>query len=125
MKTTNRRSLLLRWLKNELRDEAIKTTDEELKKKLWRWYYRAQNAEYEVNELVLKAEIRDVLELLLVHKVIDVERLKNLKIEFGIENIEIVEVPLPLEDKRKSRKKSPPDNEDLPKQLSLWDQKTT
>ena len=121
MKMTNRKSRMLSWLKNELRDEAIKTTDEELKKKLWRWYYRAQNAEYEVNELVLKAELRDVLELMLVHKVIDVERLKNLKIEFGIEDIEIVEVPPPPEEKRKSRKQPLPDNEDLPKQLSLWD----
>ena len=118
---TNRKSRMLSWLKNELRDEAIKCPDEELKSKLWRWYYRAQNAEYEVNELVLKAELRDVLELLLIHKVIDVERLKNLKIEFGIEDIEIVEVPPPPEDKRKSRKKPAPDNEDLPKQLSLWD----
>src|SRR5215204_5386026 len=121
MKMMKRSSLFLRWLKNELRDEAIKCTDEELKKKLWRWYYRAQNAEYEVNELVLKAELRDVLELLLIHKVIDVERLKNLKIEFGIEDIEIVEVPPPPEDKRKSRKKTPPDADNLPKQLSLWD----
>jgi hypothetical protein len=120
MKMTNRKSRMLSWLKNDLRDEAIKATDEELKAKLWRWYYRAQNAEYEVNELVLKAEIRDVLELLLVHKVIDVERLKNLKIEFGIEDLEIVEMP-PQDKKPKSHKKLPPDNEDLPKQLSLWD----
>jgi hypothetical protein len=119
MKMTNRKSRLLAWLKSELRDEAIKATDEELKAKLWRWYYRAQNAESEVNELVLKAEIRNVLELLLVHKVIDVERLKNLKIEFGIEDMEIVEVPPP--DKKPKSRKKPPDNEDLPKQLSLWD----
>ena len=101
MKQSDRKSRLLSWLKNELRDEAIKATDEELKTKLWRWYYRAQNAEYEVNELVLKAEIRNVLELLLVHKVIDVERLRNLKIEFGIEDMEIVEVP--PEEKNPSR----------------------
>jgi hypothetical protein len=119
MKMMNRKSHFLRWLKNELRDEAIKCKDEELKSKLWRWYYRAQNAEYEVNELVLKAEIRNVLELLLVHKVIDVERLKSLKIEFGIEELEIVEVP-PEEEKPKSRKK-PPTDDNLPKQLSLWD----
>ena len=121
MKLTNRKSRMLSWLKNELRDEAIKCTDEELKKKLWRWHYRAQNAEYEVNELVLKAELRDVLELLLVHKVIDVERLKNLKIEFGIEDMEIVEVP-PEVKKPKSRKKLPPDNANLPKQLSMWEE---
>ena len=120
MKMTNRKSRLLAWLKSELRDEAIKATDEELKKKLWRWYYRAQNAEYEVNELVLKAEIRDVLELLIIHKVIDVERLKNLKIEFGVDDIEIAEVP-PKQQKRKSRKKTPSDDDNLPRQKSLWD----
>jgi hypothetical protein len=55
MKMTNRKSRLLSWLKSELRDEAIKATDFDwLKAKLWRWYYRAQNAEYEVNELILK-----------------------------------------------------------------------
>jgi hypothetical protein len=121
MKMTNRKSRMLSWLKSELRDEAIKCTDEELKSKLWRWYYRAQNAEYEVNELVLKAELRDVLELLLIHKVIDVERLRNLRIEFGIEELEIVEVP-PEEKKPKTRKQSPPDNANLPKQLKLWDE---
>jgi hypothetical protein len=118
---TNRKSRMLSWLKNELRDEAIKCADEELKSKLWRWYYRAQNAEYEVNELVLKAELRDVLELLLIHKVIDVQRLRNLKIQFGVEDMEIVEVPPPTEDKPKSRKKQPLEDENLPKQLRLWD----
>ena len=122
MKMTNRKSRLLSWLKSELRDEAIKATDFDwLKAKLWRWYYRAQNAEYEVNELVLKAELRDVLELLLIHKVIDVQRLRNLKIQFGIEDIEIVEVQPPVEDKPKSPKKPPPEDENLPKQLRLWD----
>jgi hypothetical protein len=61
-----------------------------------------------------------VLELLLVHKVIDVERLKSLKIEFGIEDMEIVKVP-PEEKKPKSRKKPLPEDDNLPKQLSLWD----
>ena len=120
MKMMNRKSRMLSWLKNELRDEAIKATDEELKAKLWRWYYRAQNAEYEVNELVLKAELRDVLELLLFHKVINVERLKNLKIEFGIEAIEIVEVP-PEQPKQRRSKKKPAQDDNLPKQKSFWD----
>jgi hypothetical protein len=120
MKPSDRKSRMLSWLKNELRDEAIKCTDEELKAKLWRWYYRAQNAEYEVNELVLKAEIRDVLELLIFHKVINVARLKNLKIEFGIEDLEIVEVP-PEQPKPPKVKKKPANDNNLPKQLTLWD----
>jgi hypothetical protein len=120
MKPSDRKSRMLTWLKNELRDEAIKCTDEELKSKLWRWYYRAQNAEYEVNELVLKAEIRDVLELLIFHKVINVARLKNLKIEFGIEDLEIVEVQPEQPKPPKGKKKSANDN-NLPKQLPLWD----
>jgi hypothetical protein len=115
-----RRSFSLRWLKNELRNEALKEKDEELEKKLWRWYYRAKDAEYEVDILVLKAEIRNVLALLLVHKVIDVECLRNLKIEFGIEDMEVVEVPPP--DKKPKSRKKPPADDNLPKQLSLWDE---
>src|SRR5687768_5435791 len=63
MKKNERSSVTLRWLKNQLREEAIKEKDEERKKKLWRWYFRAEDAEREVDILVLKAEIRALLEI--------------------------------------------------------------
>src|SRR5688572_7001280 len=57
MKQNERKSVSLRWLKNQLREEAFKEKDEDRKKKLWRWYYQAEDAEYEVDILVQKAEI--------------------------------------------------------------------
>src|SRR5687767_9519123 len=117
MKMPKRKSLLLRWLKNELRDEAIKCTDEELQKKLWRWYYRAQNAETEVNELVLQAEIRRLIELLIVHKIIDPDRL-NIELEDDDDDPEA----LPKTKKAKRKKKSPADDDNLPKQKGFWDE---
>jgi hypothetical protein len=115
---TKRKSLLLRWLKNELREEALKTEDEVLKKKLWRWYYRAQAAESEVNELVLQAEIRRLIELLIVHKIIDPDRL-NIELERA-DDIELSE-DLPKAKKSKRKKKAPSDD-NLPKQKGFWDE---
>ena len=116
---TKRKSLLLRWLKNELREEALKTEDEVLKKKLWRWYYRAQAAEAEVNELVLQAEIRRLIELLIVHKIIDPDRLN-----VELERMEDIETPLDSmpKPKKSKRKKQTPSDDNLPKQKSLWDE---
>src|SRR5687767_3780776 len=50
-KKIERISKSLRWLKNDLRNEALKTDDETLQKKLWRWHYRAKDSEYEVEVL--------------------------------------------------------------------------
>src|SRR5215207_5720476 len=57
----DRKSISLRLLKNEIRSEAITQEDEKLQKKLWRWYYRAKDSEYEVDILVQKSDVRDLL----------------------------------------------------------------
>jgi hypothetical protein len=125
-----RRSLSLRWLKNDLRNEALKEKDEELEKKLWRWYYRAKDAEYEVDILVLGSDVRDMLKDAVARELFD-EELVNLILELirkkAKEAAESPESPpLPKEKKRKSKKKAPPEesqseDDDLPKQKGLWD----
>ena len=112
---TDRKSLSLRWLKNELRNEALKEKDEERKKKLWRWHYRAEDAEYEVDILVLKAEVRDVLQLAVEHGIFDPELL-NIEIE-----IDDDPEALPKENKSGRKKKPPSDDDNLPKQKGFWD----
>ena len=116
-KKIERKSLSLRWLKNELRNEAIKEKDEALEKKLWRWYYRAKDAEYEVDILVSESDVRDVLKRAIAKGLFD-EELLNMSIEFDDDDSESPS----QEQKRKSRKKPPPDDDNLPKQKSLWDE---
>jgi hypothetical protein len=113
-----RKSVSLRWLKNQLRAEALKETDEERKKKLWRWYYQAEDAEYEVDILVLQAEVRRLLELAVEYGILDKEVLK-LNID---DDEEEDEAPPPKPKKRKSKKKPPPEDENLPKQKTLWEE---
>jgi hypothetical protein len=120
MKKNERKSVSLRWLKNQLREEAIKEEDEERKKKLWRWYFRAEDAEYEVDILVLKAEVRRLLELAVEYGLLDAEVLKLDMMHDDDEEDE--EPPPPKEKKRKSKKKPPPEDENLPKQKTLWDE---
>jgi hypothetical protein len=113
-----RKSISLRWLKNQLREEAIKEEDEERKKKLWRWYFKAEDAEYEVDILVLKAEVRRLLELAVEYGLLDKE---VLKLDIGDDEEDEESLP-PKPKKRKSRKKPPPEDENLPKQKTLWDE---
>lgn len=116
MKQNERKSVTLRWLKNQLREEALKEKDEDRKKKLWRWYYRAEDAEREVDILVLKAEVRALLQIAVEHGILDAEVLK-----FNIvRDDETDSESPPPEKKRKSRKK-PPEAKNHPKQMSLWD----
>ena len=116
-KKIERRSMSLRWLKNDLRNEAIKEKDEELEKKLWRWFYRAKDAEYEVDILMSESDVRDVLKRAIAKGLFD-EELLNWDIEFDDDD---PESQPPLERKRKSRKKPPLEDDDLPKQKGLWD----
>jgi hypothetical protein len=122
-----RRSMSLRWLKNDIYNEAIKEKDEKLEKKLWRWYYRAKDAEYEVDILVLGSDVRDMLKDAVARELLD-EELVNLILELVRKKAkEDAESPPPPKDKkRKSHKKPPPqadDHEDetAPRQLGLWD----
>ena len=112
----------LRWLKNDIQKEAIKEKDEELEKKLWRWYYRAKDAEYEVDILVLGSDIRDLLKDAVARDLLD-EELVNLILELIRKKAEEAaeSPPPPKKQKRKSKKQPPPEAENLPKQKSLWD----
>ena len=112
----------LRWLKNELRNEAIKEKDEELEKKLWRWYYRAKDSEYEVDILVLGSDLRDMLKDAVAREVFDAELLRLiLELVHKHEADKAEAPPPPKETKPKSRKQPPPDDDTQPRQLGLWD----
>jgi hypothetical protein len=119
-KKIERISKSLRWLKNDLLNEAMKTEDEKLQKKLWRWHYRAKDSEYEVDILLEQSDVRDVLKRALAKGLFD-DELSDLNLPVDDEDDDS-EPPPPKEKKRKSKKKPPPDNDDnLPKQKGLWD----
>ena len=117
-KKIERISKSLRWLKNDLRNEAIKEEDETLEKKLWRWYYRAKDSEYEVDILMEQSDVRDVLKRALAKGLLD-DELSDLNLP--VDDEADSEPPPPKEKKRKSKKKPPPDDDNLPKQKGLWD----
>jgi uncharacterized protein (UPF0335 family) len=118
-----RRSPSLRWLKNELRNEALKEKDEVLEKKLWRWYYRAKDAEYEVDILVLSSDVRDMLKDAVARGVFDAELLRLILELVRKHEANDDDEPLPPKaTKPKSRKQPPPQEDDTqPRQLGLWD----
>ena len=120
MMPNERKSISLRWLKNAIRSEAIQQEDPELQKKLWRWYYRAKDAEYEVDILVQKSHVRDLLKLAIAKGFFDAELL-NLPIEFDDDEDDSDAPPSPQDTRRKSRKKPPQDDDNLPKQRGFWD----
>jgi hypothetical protein len=104
----DRKSVSLRWVKNEIRKEAIKQENEELRNKLWRWYYKLKDSEYEVDLLVRESDVRTLLKLAVAKKWLDAIVL-TMPIEYdGDEDDEEGVPPRPPED-------SPP------KQLRLWD----
>ena len=112
----------LRWLKNDIQKEALKEKDEELEKKLWRWYYRAKDSEYEVDILVLSSDVRDMLKDAVARNVFDAELLRLIlemvrKHEANDDDVP----PPPKETQPKSRKQPPPEDDTQPRQLGLWD----
>ena len=121
-----RRSMSLRWLKNDIYNEAVKEKDEKLEKKLWRWYYRAKDAEYEVDILVLGSDVRDMLKDAVARELLD-EELVTLLLELirKKEKEKAESPPPPKEKKRKSGKQPPPseavEEDTAPRQLGLWD----
>jgi len=119
-KKIERISKSLRWLKNDLRNEALKTEDETLQKKLWRWHYRAKDSEYEVDILLGQSDVRDVLKRAIAQGLLD-EEVSDLNREVDDEDESDSEAPPPKQKKRKSKKKPPPDDDNLPKQKGLWD----
>jgi hypothetical protein len=124
-KKIERISKSLRWLKNDLRNEALKTDDETLQKKLWRWHYRAKDSEYEVEVLKGQSDVRDVLKRAIALGLLD-EEVSDLNLNLDIDDADSSSLPSssatpPPKKKRKSKKKPPPDDDDLPKQKGLWE----
>ena len=121
----DRKSIELRVLKNEIRGEALTQEDEKLQKKLWRWYYRAKAAEYEVEILVQKSDVRDLLNLAVARGWLNSAQLLDFEDDTDDEDNENSDLPPPPpeEKKRKSKKKPPPDDDDIPpRQMGLWDE---
>jgi hypothetical protein len=124
-KKIERISKSLRWLKNDLRNEALKTDDETLQKKLWRWHYRAKDSEYEVEVLKGQSDVRDVLKRAIALGLLD-EEVSDLNLNLDIDDVDDEgkddeSASPPPKKKRKSKKKPPPDDSDLPKQKGLWE----
>ena len=109
-----RKSQTLAWLKAEIRAEALNLPEGEERDRLWRWYYRAQTAEAEVNALVLEAEIRTLLQYAVEYGLIKPDAVNNLF------NDDEDEPPQPPKPKKSRNKKAAADN-NLPKQKKLWD----
>jgi hypothetical protein len=118
-KKIERISKSLRWLKNDLRNEALKTEDEKLQKKLWRWHYRAKDSEYEVDILMGQSDVRDVLKRAIALGLLD-EEVSSLNLNLDIDDADDESDAPPPKKKPKSKKKPPPDDENLPKQKGLW-----
>jgi hypothetical protein len=116
MKTMNHRiSYHLAQLRRELHKRALKEKDEEKRRDYWRLYYKARDAEAEVNGLVADSEILTLLDYALRYG-----RLPENWRE---------EIAKHLEDKADAEeKKQPPvddsiDDDDIPpRQLGLWDE---
>jgi hypothetical protein len=108
-------SYYLTELKKELRNRAMKEKNEEKRRDYWRLYYKAVDAENEVNDMVRVAELRRALELMIAYGMLpDNWREELAKLE---------------EDKADAdKKKQPPvdnsiDDDDIPpRQLGLWDE---
>jgi hypothetical protein len=62
-----RKSYYLTQLLQELRKRASKEKDEDKRRDYWRLYYKALHAENEVREMVMDAEIRRLLEIVLAY----------------------------------------------------------
>ena len=109
----NRKSQTLAWLKAEIREQALKLPEGEERDRLWRWYYRAQTAEFEVNALVMEAEIRTLLQYAVEYGLIKQDAVNRL-----FDDDESPPAPKP---KKSRRKKSSDDDDNLPKQKGFWD----
>jgi hypothetical protein len=111
----------LRWLKNDIQKEALKEKDEVLEKKLWRWYYRAKDSEYEVDILVLGSDLRDMLKDAVAREVFDAELVRLILEMVHKHEVDKAEAPPPpKETKPKSHKQPPPRDDTQPRQLGLW-----
>ena len=106
----NRTSKRLTHHQNELRKRALKEKIEDKRVDYWRLYFEAQDIAHEVNELVMEAEIRRLLELMTAYGVADII-------------VEEEKADTPPDDKPQTSDSEPPDHEDNipPRQKGLWD----
>jgi hypothetical protein len=116
----DRKSVSLRWVKNEIRKEAIKQEDEELRNKLWRWYYKLKDSEYEVDILVRESDVRTLLKLAVAKRWLDAAVLL-LPIEFDDDDDEEGVPPRPQQESKSTSRKKQWADDNLPKQMSFWD----
>jgi hypothetical protein len=116
MMTMNHRiSYHLAQLRRELHKRALKEKDEEKRRDYWRLYYKARDAEAEVNGMVADSEILTLLDYALRYG-----RLPENWRE---------EIAKHLEDKADAEEKKPPpvddsaDDDDIPpRQLGFWNE---
>jgi hypothetical protein len=116
----DRKSVSLRWVKNEIRKEAIKQEDEELRNKLWRWYYKLKDSEYEVDILVRESDVRTLLKLAVAKRWLDAAVLL-LPIEFDDDDDEEGVPPRPQQESKSTSRKKQSVDDNLPRQMRLWD----
>ena len=98
-----RKSYHLSRLQSELKQHALRTEDEELRAKLWRYYFKAERAENEIYKMVTDAEMRRLLDFIFPNGI-------------PSDMFEDTHRKAPTDD---DDDMSPPD--DLPKQRGLWD----
>ena len=103
-----RKSYHVSRLQSELRASALREEDEEMRNRLWRLYYRACNAEHEVREMVMDAEMRRLLDFVFPN---------------GLPDIYSDETEKPEDTKPKKSDGNPTENdEDTPfRQKGLWE----
>ena len=100
-------------LKKELRKRALKEKNEEKRRDYWRLYYKAVDAEHEVDSTVADAEIRTLIDYGLRYG-----RLPN----------DWKEELAKLQEDKAEEKKQPPVDDDIddddipPRQLGLWNE---
>ena len=108
----NRISKRLEHHKNELRKRALKETNPKLRSDYWRLYYDAVDIGHEIREMVMAAEIRRLVDIMIAAGVPDTY----------VED-ETDEDDKPPEDKPDQSDDEPDDHEDdiPPRQMGLWD----
>jgi hypothetical protein len=95
---------------NELRKRALKEKDEKLRKDYWWLYHDAKDIEPEIREMILKAENRQLIEMMT---------------DYGLTGIILEDEKQnpPPEDEPKPSDDEPPDHDDdiPPRQKGFWD----
>jgi hypothetical protein len=104
----NRISKRLLHLQNELKKRAMNEENEKKRADYWRLYYAALDIEHDIRVLVMEAEIRRLVEIMM---------------EYGIPYTYVEPTEPPPADESPDSESEPPDHDDdiPPRQLGLWD----